>query len=285
MAEQKKDWRKNERSPYKTAMVFASQKGLDKQLYDIVMGFMQRKGASKNKLLWAKYFVYLAVSGDRRTGPFLMNPIIARLEVRGKVYYRIRRLDEKHFEGKRIKQEKPVVMTTERAPKKPITEMLYKPHREVIVQIFKAWNSYEKALFEFLLQGLTERSLDFKPLIASKERDEAFMLKHFNNETYTGKDKAVNSIMAQVSRRFSQLFKAKMSDGKKNFEAGIVPHQLRHLRAYDQLVIKHIKEPIVMKNMNWGRGMVDYYADIGKAMREEEIIDAYEQQERQASPA
>lgn len=246
------------RKEYHTAFFLADQRYLDKQIYEIVQNFMSRTRWIRNKELWAKYAIFLYLSGARRTEPFWLDPTISKVEKNGHLFYKVRRINEKHFEGRN-------------------------PRREIISQTFVAWTPYEKSLFDFLLGGYKERTIDFKQLfIGRKPRKE--QLEEFKKQLYgaefsnpKGRNKIVNSLTSQISRRFSMMFKADIGNGRINIQNGnMAPHMLRHLRAYDLLVIKNLKESFVEKLIGWGPGMADYYADIKRSMSEREEISFYE---------
>ncbi len=268
---QKPKSEKKEEKQYRTANFLQDMRNIDKQIYDIVTDFGQRTKAFRLKDLWARYFVFLYLSGARRNEPFMLNPTITKFEKNGKPYYRIRRVNEKHFEGRN-------------------------PRRVIINPPFKAWNQYEIALFEFLLNGNQETILDFRPLIDASnkhpERLKSFNIKYNYTTTTIQKDgKAyekingdpiLRDIGSQITYRFSKLFRANMVDklGNKLPNEGIVPHQIRHWRAYNLKIEKNIKDELVLRLIGWdNKYMLDYYSDIKHSIQENEAIAIYEDME------
>ena len=247
---------------YKTDWLLADMRNIDKQIYDIVIDFFSRTKAFKLKELWAELFVAYYVSGARRTELFIIPLSISKLEHEGETYYKIKKCNLKHFEGR-------------------------KPRRKIETQIFKAWNQYEKALFEFLLGGKLENTIDFSPLIdinsKHPERKEHFKL------AYNGRDNQLDEMMAQISFRFSRLFKADIvgKDNAKRVNEGLVPHMLRHLRISNLRVEKDIPDSMCQKLFGWDDpAMVGYYSDVRRSIQEKEEIEIYKRlsQYQQSKP-
>lgn len=246
----KAEVQKPKTADYRTNLFLYDMRGIDEQIFNIVKEFMERTKAFRYKELWAKYFIFLYLSGARRMEPFLSNPTVSKFEEEGEMYYRIRRVNEKHFEGR-------------------------KPRRQLLSQLFKAWNKHEQALFEFLLGEKNEVALDFTPLIDPQNKHPE-IAEHLQ-VAYNGRDELHYRIGAQISTRFAQLFKADITnhENEKVSNTGIVPHMLRHIRAYDLLIGKDLPEGLCAKLIGWKPVMLQYYADISRSMQEKEEMDIY----------
>lgn len=261
---------------YRTGYFFADMSDTDKAVYDIVQDFMRNTPAFKNKELWAKYCVFLYLSGARRIEPFMMNSTITKIEEDGHIYYRIKKVNAKHFTGSRLKPE--VDAETGKVKKsKAVLSNIYNPKRKIMENRFVAWNKYEKALFEFLLNGNLMVSLNFKPLLPSYGKRAKKIDESFNSLSYNGESKAIRQYGSQISDRFSKLFKADVvnQETMKVEHMGIVPHMLRHVRAYDLLVNKELRESMVQRLIGWESEMVYYYADIESSMGEKQETEIY----------
>lgn len=269
-----------ERAEYQTAWSLYNKVGIDHTIYDIMQEFMERTRAFRHKELWAKYIDFLYVSGARRREPFCSNPYIQKVVRNGRLYYKIRRTSCKHFEGRKLKQVGPVPRDSQgRKIRRSPTDELYKPHRKILTQIWRPRNNYEIALFEFLLDGKLETTIDFTPLLQSRGL-RPDKVKRMQVELYEGRDPVVEKLMAEITKKFKGLFKADITNGHKRIEnGGMVPHMLRHIRAYNLRVEKHIPEYGIQRVLDWKEGMVDYYTDIANAMQEEEEFDMYERLE------
>lgn len=269
-----------ERKEYQTDWSLYNKVGIDKTIYDVIQEFMERTRAFRHKELWAKYIDCLYVSGARRRELFCTNPYIQKIIRKGRVYYKIRRTSCKHFEGRKLKQVGPVERDEYgRRRRKSPTQELYKPHRKMLTQIWRPRNNYEIALFEFLLDGKMETTIDFTPLLQSRSMRQE-KINRLQAELYEGRDPIVEKLMSEITKKFKILFKADITNGHNRIEyGGLVPHMLRHIRAYNIRVEKHIPDYMIQRLLDWQEGMVDYYTDIANAMQEEEEFDLYERLE------
>lgn len=240
----------------RTALFLPDMRNIDKQILAIITDFGNRTKAFKFKDLWARYFVCLYLSGARRNELFMLNPTISKFASKsGKMYYRIRRINEKHFEGRN-------------------------PRRVVLQQTFKSWNEYETALFEFLLNNNAEITLDFKPLLDTSGKHPE-KLKTFKPQ-YNKGDVVLRDLGSNFTFRFANLFRADMMDKENNkrIKEGIVPHQIRHWRVYNLKVEKNIPDGLVQKLMGWDDNMMlYYYADVKRSIQEKEAVSIYESME------
>ena len=149
----------------------------------------------------------------------------------------------------------------------------------MLTQIWRPKNNYEVALFEFLLDAKLETTIDFTPLLQSRQAREN-KIERLQAEIYEGRDLMVDRLMAEITKKFKMLFKADITNGRNRIEhGGLVPHMMRHIRAYNLRVEKHLPEYMIQRLFDWKEGMVDYYTDIANAMQEEEEFDAWERLE------
>jgi|SRR5271157_487914 len=235
---------------YKTDWFLADLTDIDKQIFEIIQNFMNRTKAFRNKSLWAKYAIFLYLSGARRSEPFLSNPTISKNSEDGITFYNITRTNEKHFVGKMQKREK-------------------------IPQVFRAWNKYELALFNYLLDNKDRITIDFSLLLPPRSRK---ILQTEDGEKY--RDLTVlRNIMHDISQRFSGMFKANITNGEKIIKnGGIVPHQLRHIKAYELWINKNLPPALIQRLIGWKKlSMLEYYSYISKAMQEKEMKQIYKQ--------
>lgn len=245
--------KRGSRDEYHTAWQLSDNREIDKQMYNIVINFGRNTKVFEHKVLWSKYFVFLYVSASRSVEPFLSNPAIHKtkdLDNKGEpiTLYHVTRINAKHF-------------TTEKKRK-----------RQIITQTFRALNRYEESLFEYLLNGNIRVAIDFKDLFVNRKNRKKELIQ-FKKDLYLGKNKIINSLVAQISKRFSQMFKADISNGTIHLKnAGLRPHMLRHIRAYNLFASKDLPRAYVQSVVGWGDDMVGYYSDIKEFMREKEQI-------------
>ena len=242
---------------YKTAWYFTDEQHIDKQVFDCIHNFYSGTKAFRNKQLWGKYAAFQYLSGARRSEPFLMNPTIRKEERNGSVYYEIKRINEKHNEkrsGKRV----------------------------ILTQTFYAFNTHEKALFNFLMGDSSLVTLEFTPLLSESKRNILSATDLRNAEP-----KLIRKVMANISDRFVNMFKADITDGEgvREEHGGLPPHLLRHARAYDLWINEGMKPDKVQRLLGWERlATLEYYVDLRNAMKERELIAEYErlQQEKKS---
>lgn len=227
---------------YRTDFFLENMTNIDQQIYDIVASLNQRK-YSPRKELWIKYFIFLYLSGARRTEPFRKNPIIELdpLQTMSESYpcYLITKVSEKHFERKK------------------------EVKRKIITQTIIPLSAAEKALFERLMQGKRRVELDFTPLL----RLDQYEIEYLQIMEYLPKDPEIERKMRIFSWDFRMKFHANINTGEEILKnSGLVPHMLRHIRAFDQVIVKRLGEGFVLKNFDWSRKMLDYYLDLKRSM-------------------
>ena len=268
---------------YKTAWFLEDRSNIDKSIYDIMTNAMASTRAFKNKQLFFQYFAFLYFSGRRRIEPFMDDVFIKRFMEGDMKMVKIISVNAKHFIKPKFFCLKCNAITNSRAAiKQHLIEQnhytkgeksyIIKGKRKPHIQIFRIWNAYEQSLIDFLLQGRTEISISFLPLlpkrfqVLSKEDREKILLAQSNEkETY----------LISITSKF-KMFRARITNGRKGLDGWILPHMLRHMRAYNLLINKHIRSEIVQRLLGWNRKeMVDYYADIKNTLGEQEMIEIY----------
>ena len=243
-------------------------------MYELVTAFMNNAKAEKHKELWQNLAIYYFLTGRRRSEPFLLNPIVRKVEDNGSTYYRVRTVNEKHTEGSGQNK-----------------------RREVFSSLYKPVGPYETALWNTLMHGKpVEVELDFKPLLGmrcsnpDKKRE---LLKHFTIECkmipnpnpkhkskkfVMAEDPIMEKAMAGISKRFSSLFKWNITNGRKIISNGGIPiHALRHQQTIMLMVEKKTPPHMAQRIMGWSSAaMPTHYSDIRNTLKERELIDLYE---------
>lgn len=289
LKQDKKDFKKKEYAPYRTAWFLADNRDLDKQILEIAEHVQDNNYVRyfPTKALMVQYFVYLYLSFSRRTDPFRKNPRIEHsidyIEENGEKtrvdIYEVHRVDSKHFKGAQLSKSKIKINdSTQKVKNRSPLAYLSKPHRVLLDQTFVAFSIEEKKLWKILLGDKEQVTLDFTPLILPNlEPDKRNMfIKRIQNQEYKGKDAELDNAMSSLTQRVASIFKSNLRDNNgKEVKTGITPHMLRHLRSYDQLIIKDLPDGLVRRNVNWSIAMLDHYENIKLSLQKKEMIDIY----------
>lgn len=268
---------------YKTSFGFADRQDIDKSVYEMIEKTMQSTPLFRNKQLFFQYVILLYMGGKRRIEPFLMPVTIYKQEDDKIKYYEIKSGLAKHFKGGIIKCNQCnqifKIIKAYKMHKKQIhkeqeesnsNKHLYSHYgqRKYIESPIIADNEYEHAMMQYLLQGRQRVIIDFTPLLPPRARKlnyEELMSMEYNSNIFSG-----------LTLKF-KMFKLSITDGTKIIEnTNIVPHMLRHMRAYDAKIIHKYSNSFIQKMFGWNREeMVSYYNDIlnmlGAAEQIEEI--------------
>ena len=223
---------------YRTAWFFVEHKNLDKTIYNILENYLNQGKYSRFQELWAKYFAVCYLGGFRRVEPFLSKVAIDKEEDNGMKYYHLVKTNAKHFKSIRIVNDHKVYGERDRIP------LLFTPA-----------NKYEAAMWEFVAPHQRE-IIDFTPLLGGILSRQS---------------------LADISRKFSMRFRAKITNGQITEQnGGVTPHMLRHARTYDLHIIEGYPDYVVMKIMGWdNRDMIDFYEDIKAALNIKELKEVY----------
>lgn len=243
---------RKKRNQYKTNWFFFDMNDIFRTIFEMINTGLRNSRISRNKELLGQYVAFIAVSGCRRNEPFLYSPTVSKFIKGGETFYKITRLNEKNFsKGK--------------ARRRQVFSPIFMPRED----------RYEKALFEYLLNGKSLAKLNFSPLILSKKDN--LSPDRFDGLPYEEKEALLEKRSAHITRIIKNTFRTKITNGHKIMEdEGVNPHILRHVRAYDLVINKGIKKEMVAKLLGWSDDkMVGYYSDIKNAMREEEMIGEY----------
>jgi len=264
-----------EHNPYRTAWFLVNRNDVDKELYDIFFNAMQNSSAFRHKELFFKYVIYLYLFGRRRIEPFLSNPTITKMQEGNQVQYQVKTSVAKHYEGK---LKKCVACVMELPTKKAQAEHIKLTGHNVFIRIgkremvthrFIAYDMHEKAFFDYLLNGKQIATFDFTPLLPPRYRNcnAEELLKEYhkkNGELFTG-----------ITMRFKML-KADITDGREEVHGSIVPHMLRHLRAYDLWIVHHMRPTMVQRLLDWSdHKMLYHYSDIREVIKEMQEVEYY----------
>lgn len=266
------------KSEYRTAWFLTDEWETDKRIYGLIDALYSKPPKNlKNVELWGQYLAFCYLSLARRTEPFRMNPTITKVVHNKHVFYRITRINEKLFEGTRIAAEKRRKNANGKIIKSADNKYVT-PKRVAISQLFMPLNEYERALFELLLKGRQQVTLDFTPLLFPYKYNAA-MKRAVQSESLV-KDTAVRErerqLMANFSHRFSLRFPAIITDGKQSVESSLVPHMIRHIRTYNLKSVKGFPRDVVQKLGGWKTDMVGYYVDVRRSMAEEDMLRFYD---------
>ena len=227
------------RKLYHTAWFFVDHKNLDKTMYDIIKNYLEQGRYSRMQELWAKYFAVCYLGGFRRIEPFLSDVVIDTEAEDEMKFYHLVKTNAKHF----------------RYVRKVKNGLRVRGERIRIPLLFTPANRYEASLWEFVAPHQRE-ILDFKPLLGGQLNWQS---------------------LADISKKFSMRFKAKITNGQLVEEnGGITPHMLRHARTYDMHILEGYPDYVVMKIMGWdNRNMIDFYEDIKSALNIKELKQIY----------
>ncbi|MDE1834046.1 MAG: site-specific integrase [Candidatus Micrarchaeota archaeon] len=237
----------------------------DKQVYNILKKSLELTANPKRPFRkindLARYFVFLYLSGARRNELFIKDPTITRYTKEGLTFWKIGRINEKHFEGRNHDR------------------------REWQVSVYRAWNIYERALFDYVMEGRAALTIDFVgPLILHSIPQDKLK---FDKLSDAEKTVEIDMRSANITKAMAKVFRTRITDGHTVIEdGGITPHMLRHTRCYDLLMNKGLRDGQVARMIGWRDvKMVQHYAYVARAMREEEMERMYfNMPERKTSP-
>lgn len=258
------------RQPYRTAWMFVDRAHADKAFFTMLQNAMADTPLFRNKQLFFQYTTLLYVAGARRIEPFLRPITIQKSDNDGNVFFKVTHVNSKHFNGSRLRCICGIEFMSVRKLRVHQAETQHSGYanvanRKILSAIFFTFNEYEKALLEYLLQGRTQITIDFSRLLP------ASVQKTFVEGVPIDIAK-LEAVLPVIDKKF-RMFKASITDGQRVVENGsIVPHMLRHLRAYD--LIAHGTPPhLVQRLLGWdSRDMVDRYADINGFVNDAETL-------------
>ncbi len=263
---------------YRTNWFLTDEWDTDKRIYGIIDRFYSNPPKRlRNVELWGQYVSFVYISLARRTEPFRMNPTISRLEHAKHIFYRITRVNEKSFEGTKLPAERRR-RNADGKFNRAVTNRFYKPKRSIISQIFMPMNEFERALFEMLLKGKQQATLDFTPLLFPY-RYNMKLKASLQSETFVSDPmtrEKERRVLANFSKRFAMRFPEVITDGRRTEEAGMVPHMIRHIRTYNLTAVKGFPKDKVQKLGGWKTDMVGYYADVRRSIEEADMFRFYD---------
>ena len=252
--------------------MFANRGHADKTFFEMIQDGMQNTPLFRNKQLFFQYVILLYISGARRIEPFLMPVTIQKIDNSGNTFFKVIHLNAKHFSSTRLRCTTcNLEFNSVRKLHVHQADSEHKGYanvaasRKTLSPIFFSFNEFERACFEFLLQGRLQTTIGFTSLLPTAVQ------KTFANGRPTDIGK-LQAALSGIDKKF-RMFKASITDGQKVVENGsIVPHMLRHLRAYD--LIAHGTPPhLVQRLLGWdSRDMVDRYADINGFVNDAETL-------------
>jgi hypothetical protein len=123
----------------------------------------------------------------------------------------------------------------------------HKPPRNSVVESIPIFDEWEQRMWNFITDGGAET-----------EADSIFKYKSWNSTK-----------KAHISNLFKRNFKTDLESPERKvfWDAGINPHILRHMRAYNILIEHKVPREYVITFFGWdSQYMLDHYADIRKMM-------------------
>ena len=265
-----------EKGRYRTNWTFADRSAPAEAVFKMIEQAGSQMGPVANKENFLRYTTFLFLTGARRIEPFLKPPTIERFEEDGHTFFKVTKANAKHFQGNQMRCKECLAVFPNRKSMRSHQQAtghlgaMYTAERKVVSTIILAEDGdrFELALWSFLLQGRERLTIDFSDLLPKKAR--LALAEPINI-------KLLESGCTSLSRRFARTFRASLNDGKAIHEnSSVVPHQLRHLRAYSLLVTNGWPRPLAMKVIGWDTGaMLDRYADIASALGTKELMAQY----------
>jgi uncharacterized C2H2 Zn-finger protein len=257
---------------YKTGWGFANRQNIDKSFFDMINNAMQRTTLFKNKQLFFQYAILLYIGGKRRIEPFLMPVTITKIEENKISYYEMKSALAKHFDGSAVKCTECgkifKVKKEWKAHKKDEKHVHYSHYgeRKYIETYIITDNVYERALMQYLLRGRQIMTIDFTPLLPPR-------FQGADPDKLLGMEYQ-SSLFSGITKKFN-IFRLSITDGKRVVEdSNIVPHMLRHMRAYDLKIIHGYGTDFLQKYFGWDReAMVEYYLDIKSMLGKEAMLE------------
>lgn len=264
---------------YRTDWSIPDRANMDMQVYSILMRAMENTSAFRNKELFFQYADLLYIAGKRRIEPFLRPVTVMKLDYNGHHYYKITSIVAKHYRDRSRKKcvscgmvIKGKEMRKQHKLSTGHVSYVVESDREVKSHIWRAESIHEKALFDYLLHGRSAATLDFRPLLPSRYQDVDIdsLVKEYNEKN--------GNLFIGITSRFDTMLKARVASRKGEVDSSLVPHMLRHMRAYD-LLVNHQYAPVRVQNLlDWyGQELVFYYSDIREMLHEQEEFVWYEQ--------
>lgn len=279
---------------YKTTWSLANKNNIDKQIYEMLTNAMRTTYAFRNKELFFQYTTLLYVKGARRIEPFFRPVTISKYVDQELHLYKITTAVAKHYNTK-IKKCKVcgLLIPTKKVLREHNKEsghslFMHIGARRKSTHYFKAENIYEKALFDYLLKGTLQTTIDFTPLLPpSYKKAGAEKLLEEHNTINGNLSEEHNPILLEeynningnlfnnITEKFN-MFKAEISDGQTTTYGSIVPHMLRHIRAYDLWIVHHLRPQLVQRLLDWDdHNMLYHYSDIKNTIAESEELEYY----------
>lgn len=265
---------------YRTNWTIQKKNNIDQRIYQLLASAGKKTLNYPHKYLFFQYVCLLYLAGKRRIEPFLYPVTIIKKEEKGILFYKVTSAVAKHYEsnikrcrlcGKIFKTNKSMKEHKKLSNHKQFFNI---GKRRISSHIWCCENAEEKALWEYLCEGKGRITIDFNVLLPPRfhKMPEEARLKEY--ETTNG------NFLNGITLKFKQ-FTTNITNGREVKETNIVPHMLRHLRAYDLIVNHHYNDILVQRLLDWdNHNMVYYYLDIKDMLQEEDEILQYIERER-----
>ncbi len=265
---------------YRTNWTIQNKDNIDKQIYQLLLIAGKNTINYKNKQLFFQYVLFLYLAGKRRIEPFLYPVTITKMIIENIEFYKVVSAVAKHYESniKKCKICDQILKTNKEVKDhKVITKHLNYLNigkRRIVSHIWKPENKEEKALWEYICESKNRITIDFSSLLPPR------YFKLTEKEKLKEYKKTNSNLLNGITKKFNQ-FKTIITNGHEELNSSIVPHMLRHLRAFDLIIDHKYQDVLVQRLLDWdSHYMVYYYLDIKNMLQEKDEISQYINREK-----
>ena len=253
-------------------MQFADRNDIDASIFQMFQKAMADTPLFRNKQLFFKYAMTLYLSGCRRVEPFLKPVSFTSIHQEGATFLKIVHQNAKHFQSAKItcsecncilESVRRMHLHQEQTAHRKFTHL---GSRKTISSPFLLFNPYENAMSRYILQDKLTATIDFTPLLPQRIQEAIA-----NGQATT---QMLEIAVTGITKKFRMFKVTKITDGTTTFEnTNIVPHMLRHMRAYDLAVVHSVPMNLVERLLGWSSvDMTRRYVDIQLAINDREIF-------------
>ena len=252
--------------------MFTQRSHADENFFEMMRQGMENTPLFRNKQLFFQYVALLYLGGMRRIEPFLKPITIQKIkDDEGNLFVKITHLNAKHFSGTRLRCICGSELGSIRKFKAHQVETGHSGYanmgtRKTLSSIFLLFGVHERALVDYVLNGKQMATIDFTPLLP-------LSVQHtFVDNSPTDIDK-LESKLSGITQKF-KMFKMSITDGATTKEGeSIVPHMLRHLRAFDLIANHGVSLPLAQRLLGWqSSDLAMRYADISSHISDTETF-------------
>ncbi len=261
---------------YKSTLYPADLKNTPKLIWDIGMEFRKEvlsKESEKdgriasNPPMACKYFYFLYLTGSRIGEPLLQPFPKVKLEqttIKDKTLdiMKVERVNEKHFAEKVYLENQGTYKNRFGAIAEKKIVNIEKSKRAVITQQIPIETEWDAQMWKYVL---------------GRERSDLIAIESMVDFSYFGSYEFARKALGNYITR---NFRTDLTDGEHIFkDEGILPHMLRHLRAFNFLVERGWSDTLVQSFLGWDRReMVEYYVYINRMLGAKHQLDLFRKQ-------